>query len=249
MTGRGWARGSIRSTVVALGGLALVAGAGCQSKDNSSDDELLALLHDDPLTTVAVGAVTVSDGGVMTGSAGKTGGTAGRGGTGTGGFPGGDGGVSTGTGGIGTMGDGGPGGSVGFDGGGTGGTGGFDGGIPNFSSPLGQWSFDDCNPDRTNLFDSGPNFNTAFRAVSVTCATGISQEAVSLADKDNDIVYVPDQPNFTFGSGRHRRRLVQSRLSEPNPHTVPETRRRKQQRVRAGSQWRQVPVRRQPWEW
>jgi hypothetical protein len=89
-------------------------------------------------------------------------------------------------------------GSPGFDGGGTGG---FDGGPPNFFGPLGQWSFDDCNPDRTNLFDSGPNGNTAFRAVSVGCATGMSQQAVSLADKDNDIVYVPDQPNFTFGTG------------------------------------------------
>ena len=37
--------------------------------------------------------------------------------------------------------------------------------------------------------------------MSVACATGISQQAVSLADKDNDIVYVPDQPNFTFGGG------------------------------------------------
>ena len=204
MTGRGWARGSIRSTVVALAGLAVVAGAGCQSNDSSKDDELLALLHDEPLTTVTVGAVTASDGGVMTGSGGKTGGIAGRGGTGTGGISASDGGVLTGTagfvgtGGIATMGDGGPGGSVGFDGGT--GTGGF-GGSPNFFGPLGQWSFDDCNPDRTNLFDSGPNGNTAFRAVSVTCATGISQEAVSLADKDNDIVYVPDQPNFTFDTG------------------------------------------------
>jgi hypothetical protein len=67
--------------------------------------------------------------------------------------------------------------------------------------PLGQWSFDDCNSQRTNLFDSGPNSNTAFRAVSVACATGIVGQAVSLADKDNDIVYVPDQPNFTFGNG------------------------------------------------
>jgi hypothetical protein len=199
MTGRGWERGWIRSTVVALAGLALIESAGCQSNDNSSGDELLALLHDEPLTTVTVGAVTAGDGGVMTGSAG-------RGGPGTGGSPAGDAGVSTGTGGfVGTGGkgmivDGGPGGSTGFDGGGTGGTGGF-GGMPNFSSPLGQWSFDDCNPDRTNLSDNGPNFNTAFRAVSVACATGISQEAVSLADKDNDIVYVPDQPNFTFGTG------------------------------------------------
>ena len=199
MTGRGWVRGRIRSLVVALGGLTLVAGAGCQSNDNSNGDELLALLHDEPLTTVTVGAVTASDGGVMTGSAGRTGGIAGRGGsgTGTGGIPAGDAGVMTGSGGTGMIVDGGTGGSPGFDGGGTGGF----GGMPNFSSPLGQWSFDDCNPARTNLFDSGPNGNTAFRAVSVACATGISQQAVSLADKDNDIVYVPDQPNFTFDTG------------------------------------------------
>ncbi len=204
MTGRGWVRGRIRSVVVALGGLTLVAGAGCQSNDNSNGDELLALLHDEPLTTVTVGAVTASDGGVMTGSAGRTGGIAGRGGTGTGGIPAGDAGVMTGsggsgsgTGGKGMIVDGGTGGSPGFDGGGTGGF----GGMPNFSSPLGQWSFDDCNPARTNLFDSGPNGNTAFRAVSVACATGISQQAVSLADKDNDIVYVPDQPNFSFDTG------------------------------------------------
>ena len=37
--------------------------------------------------------------------------------------------------------------------------------------------------------------------MSVTCATGMSQQAVSLADKDNDIVYVPDQPNFNFATG------------------------------------------------
>ncbi len=191
MTGRGWERGWIRSTVVALAGLALVEGAGCQSNDNTSNDELLALLHDDPLTTVTVGAVTATDGGVMTG-------VAGRGGTGTGASPMGDAGVITGTGGRGKIVDGGPGGSTGFDGGGTGG---FGGGPPNFFGPLGQWSFDDCNPARTNLFDSGPNGNTAFRAVGVACATGISQQAVSLADRDNDIVYVPDQPNFTFGTG------------------------------------------------
>ena len=43
--------------------------------------------------------------------------------------------------------------------------------------------------------------NTAFRAVSVACAAGIAGQAVALADKDEDIVYVPDQPNFTFANG------------------------------------------------
>ena len=82
MTGRGRGRGWIRRTMVALAGLALVEGAGCQSNDSSNDDELLALLHDEPLTTVTVGAVTAGDGGVMTGSAGRggLGGAGGRGG-------------------------------------------------------------------------------------------------------------------------------------------------------------------------
>jgi hypothetical protein len=201
MTGRGWERGWIRGTVVALAGLALIESAGCQSSDNN-DDELLALLHDDPLTTVTVGALSAKDGGTTTGAGGRAG-------TGSGGSPAGDAGMGTGIagsvgtgtgmGGKGVIVDGGVGGSTGFDGG-MGGFGGF-GGLPNFTSPLGQWSFDDCNPSRTNLFDSGPNGNTAFRAVSVACAAGISQQAVSLADKDNDIVYVPDQPNFTFGTG------------------------------------------------
>jgi hypothetical protein len=66
--------------------------------------------------------------------------------------------------------------------------------------PFGQWSFDDCNPDRTNLSDSSPSGNTAFRSVGVTCAPGIAGLGVALAVKE-DIVYVPDQPNFTFEDG------------------------------------------------
>src|SRR5215470_5102531 len=49
-----------------------------------------------------------------------------------------------------------------------------------FQGTFGQWSFDDCNDARTNLADSGPNFNTAFRSVGVTCAPGISGQAVAL---------------------------------------------------------------------
>ena len=203
MTGTGSGRGWIRSTMVALAGLTLIGGAGCQSGDN--DDELQALLHDDPLTTVTSGALTATDAGMTTGSAGRSGtGSAGSTGTDGGIVTGSAGSFGTGTAGSGMIVDAGQAGSTGFGGsfgGSFGGIGGSsDGGAPTFG-PLGQWSFDDCNPGRTNLFDSGPNGNTAFRAVSVACATGISQEAVSLADKDNDIVYVPDQPNFTFATG------------------------------------------------
>src|SRR5262249_44032602 len=65
---------------------------------------------------------------------------------------------------------------------------------------FGQWTFDDCNSFRTNLADQTFNGNTAFRSVGVTCAPGMEGQAVSLAVKE-DIVYVPDQPNFTFENG------------------------------------------------
>jgi hypothetical protein len=81
--------------------------------------------------------------------------------------------------------------------------GGPDGGTvtPPPFGPLGQWTFDDCNPSRTNLTDQGPNFDTAFRSVSTTCAVGISGQAVALAKPDEDLVYVPDQPFFNFSTG------------------------------------------------
>lgn len=71
---------------------------------------------------------------------------------------------------------------------------------PPTGPPDGIWSFDDCNSFRTNLTDSTFNGNTAFRSVGVTCATGIQNQGVSLAVKE-DIVYVPDQPSFTFDNG------------------------------------------------
>jgi Concanavalin A-like lectin/glucanases superfamily len=68
-------------------------------------------------------------------------------------------------------------------------------------NPLGVWNFDDCNTSRTNLFDSTFNGNTAYRSVGVTCTGGIqNSQAVAIAAPE-DIVYVPDQPNFTFENG------------------------------------------------
>jgi concanavalin A-like lectin/glucanase superfamily protein len=72
---------------------------------------------------------------------------------------------------------------------------------PPSTGPLGVWSFDDCNPSRTNLNDSGPNGDTAFRTVSTACAPGIANLAVTLAKPDEDLVYVPDQPFFDFSHG------------------------------------------------
>jgi hypothetical protein len=69
------------------------------------------------------------------------------------------------------------------------------------SNPLGVWDFEDCNATRTNLFDSSFNGNTAFRSVGVSCAPGIrGGKGVQIAAAE-DLVYVPDQPNFTFDSG------------------------------------------------
>jgi hypothetical protein len=189
--------------LVPMVALAVASVVACQA-ENSSQDDLQALLKDQDLTFLTQGALGAPAGGsvgTMTGAAGATGdvdaGATGVGGSGGGDVP--DGGpVMTGGGGFGggVIRDAGVG---GFAGGiGDGGFGGF-GGTP-FFGPLGQWSFDDCNSFRTNLGDSGPNSNTAFRSVGVTCAPGISNQAVSLAMKE-DIVYVPDQPNFTFGNG------------------------------------------------
>jgi hypothetical protein len=72
--------------------------------------------------------------------------------------------------------------------------------VPPGANPVGAWSFDDCNPSRTNLFDSFAG-NTAFRSVGVACTTGVQNtQAVAIAAKE-DLVYVPDQPNFTFEGG------------------------------------------------
>jgi hypothetical protein len=68
------------------------------------------------------------------------------------------------------------------------------------TNALGAWSFDDCSPFRTNLSDSEAG-NTAFRSVGVACTAGLeNSQAVAIAARE-DIVYVPDQPDFTFESG------------------------------------------------
>jgi Concanavalin A-like lectin/glucanases superfamily len=76
-----------------------------------------------------------------------------------------------------------------------------DGGVPpSGSNVTGAWNFDDCIPERTNLADAF-SLNTAFRSVGVACTTGVQNStAVAIAAKE-DIVYVPDQPDFTFENG------------------------------------------------
>ncbi len=75
-----------------------------------------------------------------------------------------------------------------------------DGGMTDPSRPVGQWTLDDCNPFRTQLFDFSGNGNTAFRSVQSQCVPGIDGQGVRLPGP-TDIIFVPDQPTFTFGQG------------------------------------------------
>jgi concanavalin A-like lectin/glucanase superfamily protein len=212
-------------SLLPLSTLVLFGAASCGSEPPTPSDELQALLHDEPLTQVAGGALT-TDGGMETGAGGSTGTDGGGPGTGMGGTnPVGKGGTfggggTTGFGGTMSPPDGGPGtgqggttgiagrgmaGTIGTGVGGRGmagsfGTAGTRGGPP-MSGTLGRWSFDDCNTFRTNLFDNSGQRNDAFRSVSAMCAAGISNQGVALADKQEDIIYVPDQPSFTFVNG------------------------------------------------
>jgi len=65
--------------------------------------------------------------------------------------------------------------------------------------PLGQWTFNDCEADRADLLN-GSLANTAYRSVGVACAPGVIGRGVAIST-DEDIVYVPDQPYFTFEAG------------------------------------------------
>jgi concanavalin A-like lectin/glucanase superfamily protein len=66
--------------------------------------------------------------------------------------------------------------------------------------PVGRWTFDDCSPFRTQLGDSTFSGNSAFRAVHAACTGGIQGQGVAIAETE-DIIYVPDEPTFTFESG------------------------------------------------
>ena len=84
------------------------------------------------------------------------------------------------------------------------GTGGTGGPGPTRSFPgqaQGFWRFDDCNMDRTELCDSTFFGNhTAFRSVTAFCRPGVLNTGIGF-DEDDDLVIVPDQPNFVFSEG------------------------------------------------
>jgi hypothetical protein len=65
-----------------------------------------------------------------------------------------------------------------------------------------SWRFDDCTPVQTQLRESSlfTTNNLAFRAVNVACVDGVQGSGVAIAATE-DIVYVPDQPSFTFENG------------------------------------------------
>lgn len=65
---------------------------------------------------------------------------------------------------------------------------------------MGHWTFDDCAPFRAGLASSTVTEDIAYRSVGVTCAPGVLGQAVMLA-AEGDIVYVPDEPYFTFDAG------------------------------------------------
>lgn len=70
---------------------------------------------------------------------------------------------------------------------------------PSTLFPREYWQFDDCSPDRAELFSSTSG-DGAFRSVSVPCVPGVRGQAVAIA-APGDIVYVPDEPFFTFEGG------------------------------------------------
>jgi hypothetical protein len=89
--------------------------------------------------------------------------------------------------------------------GGSPGTGMGDGGVGPTRNFPGEaqafWRFDDCNMGRTELGDSTFFGNhTAFRSVTAFCRPGVVNSGIGF-DEDDDLVLVPDQPNFVFSEG------------------------------------------------
>jgi hypothetical protein len=176
----------------------------CANDHGEDSAELQAILHDGDLTQIMASMLTESPSEQQ-----DTGGGSGTGGVGGSGMPGP---IGTGGTGVGGTGGAGTGGRAGTGVGGQGGIGGFptDGGPtdgggqgPNRNFPReaqGFWRFDDCNMGRTELGDSAFGNHTAFRSVTTFCRPGVVNTGVGF-DEDDDLVLVPDQPNFVFSEG------------------------------------------------
>ena len=172
-------RAILGSLVLASAGL-----SACGDDTGTKSDELQAILQDGDLTEIMRSMLTTDP---TTPAATGTGGTTGAAGRGMAGSSGSAG--TTGSAGTGTI-----------DGGGAGGM--TDPG-PTRNLPgeaQGFWRFDDCNMDRTELQDSSFNFHTAFRSVTAFCRPAVLNNGIGV-DEDDDLVLVPDQPNFLFSEG------------------------------------------------
>jgi len=192
-----------------LGSLVLASASlnACGDDQGVDSAELQAILQDGDYTQLMQSALaaappdpgtgTGGTSGDVSGAAGATG-AGGRGGPGTGtaGTATSIGTAGTGIGGRGTAG-------TGFAGTGFGGSfGGTGGGMPRRfpAQAQGFWRFDDCNMNRTELGDSTFNGHTAFRSVTAFCRPGVLNAGIGF-DEDDDVVIVPDQPNFVFSEG------------------------------------------------
>jgi hypothetical protein len=190
------------------GSLVLASASLIACGDNRGEDsaELKAILDDGDLTQLTqltrsalTTAASPTAGTGTAGAIGTAGGTTAAGGRGTTGgvIPGVPGGFGTG---------GGPGSGPIFGAGGSffgSGGSGMGGSGPTHNLPSqaqGFWRFDDCNMDRTELGDSSFFGHTAFRSVTAFCRPGIAGSGIGF-DEDDDVVIVPDQPNFVFSEG------------------------------------------------
>ncbi len=181
-------RALLRSLVLASASL-----TACGDDRGDDSAELQAILRDGDLTqlmrsmltaappdggTGSGGSGTMMGGGGTTGAGGRGGSAGSIGAAGTGPGPGRGGSIGT----AGTMG--GPGPTRSFPG-----------------EAQGFWRFDDCNMDRTELFDNSFFGNhTAFRSVTAFCRPGVLNTGIGF-DENDDLVIVPDQPNFVFSEG------------------------------------------------
>jgi Concanavalin A-like lectin/glucanases superfamily len=203
---RGWSGVILGTMAIASTGL-----IGCNGNDGEDNADLNAILKDGDLTLLNRGALSLGAAGAnvapraaivpvplpaRTGAAGTAPNPTGAAGA-----------MAASDGGAGVTFDGG--GAAGTFGTGTAGVKGFGGDMggggagpigPFPQSGQGLWQFDDCSAARTDLGDSSFNGHTAFRAVSAACATGVQGQGISI-DQADDLVYVPDQPTFTFENG------------------------------------------------
>ena len=81
---------------------------------------------------------------------------------------------------------------------------------------VGQWRFDGCSADRTELGDSSFNGHTAYRAVSVACVPGISGQALSFASVEGHGLR-PRPARLQIPDRGYGRRVGQSRSDRRHP--------------------------------